>query len=144
MEISLYSHLDSITVIATKFCTWHDSCAVVACAKICCDLMTSNGVMARQSFHRIWIAGKKPLVKRAPEPLFTKRWDVLPPNLVKTRSREVGCYNDRVALKSDRHLGVNAIEMPVKFLSDRNSLNPNLAASRLHEILCQDVPPLSE
>ena len=39
---------------------------VVACAKICCDLMASNGVIARRSFHRIWIWGKKPLVKRAP------------------------------------------------------------------------------
>ena len=61
-----HSHLDSNTVIATKFCTWHDSCAVVACAKICCDLMASNGVMARPSFHRIQIAGKKTLVKGAP------------------------------------------------------------------------------
>ena len=66
MEISFHSHLDSNTVIATKFCTWHDSCAVVACAKLCCDLMASNGIMARRSFHRIWIAGKKTLVKRAP------------------------------------------------------------------------------
>ena len=67
---SFHSHLDSNTVIATKFCTWHDSCAVVACAKICCDLMASNGVMARQSFHRIWIVGKKPLVKIiAPAPM---------------------------------------------------------------------------
>ena len=60
MQIPFHSHLDSNNVIATKFCTWHDSCAVVACAKICCDLM------ARRSFHRIWIAGKKSLVKRAP------------------------------------------------------------------------------
>ena len=66
MEISFHSHLDSNTVIATKFCTWHDSCAVVACAKICCDLMASNGITARRIFHRIWIAGKKSLVKRAP------------------------------------------------------------------------------
>ena len=66
MDISFHSHLDSNTVIATKFCTWHDSCAVVACAKICCDLMASNGVVARRNFDRIWIAGKKPLVKRAP------------------------------------------------------------------------------
>ena len=29
-------------VIATWFCTWHDSCAAVACAKICSDLITSN------------------------------------------------------------------------------------------------------
>ena len=35
----------------------HESCAVVACAKICCDLTASNGVMARRSFHRVWIAG---------------------------------------------------------------------------------------
>ena len=67
MEFSFHSHLNSNTVIATKFCTWHDSCAVVACAKICCDLMASNGVMTRRSFHRIWIAGKKSLVKRAPD-----------------------------------------------------------------------------
>ena len=54
-------------VIARKFCTWHDSCAVVACAKICCDLVASNGIMARLSFHRIWIADKNPLVKRSPD-----------------------------------------------------------------------------
>ena len=53
MEISFHSHLDSNTVIATKFCTWHGSCAVVACAKICCDLMASNGITVRRSFHRI-------------------------------------------------------------------------------------------
>ena len=53
----------------SKFCTWHDSCAVVACAKICCDLMASNGITIRRSFHRIWTAGKKSLVKRAPVPL---------------------------------------------------------------------------
>ena len=33
MEISFYCHYDSNTAIATKFCTWHDSCAGVACAK---------------------------------------------------------------------------------------------------------------
>ena len=38
----------------------------VAYAKNCCDLMASNGITARRSFHRIWIAGNKPLVKRAP------------------------------------------------------------------------------
>ena len=50
----------------TKFCTWHDTCAVLACAKFFYHLMASNGVMARRSFHRIWMAGKKTLVKRAP------------------------------------------------------------------------------
>ena len=66
MEISFHSHLESNTVIATKFCTWHYSCAVVACAKNCFDLMASNAITARRIFHRIWIAGKKSLVKRAP------------------------------------------------------------------------------
>ena len=69
MEISFHSHLDPNTVIATKFFTWHDSCAVVVCANICCDLIASSGITARRSFHRIWIAGKKTLVKRAPEGL---------------------------------------------------------------------------
>ena len=32
MRISFHSHLDSNIVIATKFCTCHDSTAVVACA----------------------------------------------------------------------------------------------------------------
>ena len=38
-------------------------------------------------------------------PLLIKRQDVLPPNLLKSQSREIGCYNDRIALKLDRHLG---------------------------------------
>ena len=41
-------------------------------------------------------------------PLFTKGMDVLPPNLVNSRSREIGCYNDCTALKFDRHLGRGA------------------------------------
>ena len=57
---NFHSHLDSNTAIATKLCTWHDSCAVVACAKICCNL-------ARWSFHRIWIAGKKNVSQMAPK-----------------------------------------------------------------------------
>ena len=37
--------------------------------------------------------------------------------------------------KFDRHLGSAAAEVHVKLQSDWRSLNPNLAASRLHEIL---------
>ena len=61
--------------------------------------------------------------------------DILPPNFVKSRSREIGCYNARIAPNFDRHLGSSAAELPVKFQSDRKSLNPNLAASRLNKIL---------
>ena len=44
----------------------------------------------------------------SPAPLFTKRQDVLPPNLT-AKSREIG-----IALKFDRHLGSAAAELPVK------------------------------
>ena len=67
--------------------------------------------------------------------LFTKLTDVSPLNLVKSGRREIGCYNDRNTLKFDRHLGSAAVEEPVKSESDWEILNPNLAASRLHEIL---------
>ena len=77
-------------------------------------------------------------------PLFTNRTDVLPHDLVKSRSHEIGCYNDRIGMKSDRHLGSAVAEIPFTFQSDRKSLNPKLAASRLHEILREDVHLLSE
>ena len=54
---------------------------------------------------------------------------------------EIGCYNDRIALKFDTHLGSAAAELPVKFQSDWKSLSLNLAASRIHEILRQYVLP---
>ena len=65
MELLFHSPLDFNTVIATKFCTWHDSCAVMAYAKICCNLMAGNGITVRRSFHRIRISGQKLLVERA-------------------------------------------------------------------------------
>ena len=34
-----------------------------------------------------------------PGPLFIKRYDVLPPNLVKSRSRDIGCCHGRIAPK---------------------------------------------
>ena len=73
--------------------------------------------------------------KRSLGPLFTKRTDILPQDLVKSRRREIGCYNDRIALKFDRHLGITAAEEPVKFQGDWKGPNSNLAASRFHEIL---------
>ena len=67
--------------------------------------------------------------------LFAKQTDVLSLDLVKSRSREIRCQNDRIALKFERHFGSAAAEVPVKFQSDWKSLYMNLAASRLHEIL---------
>ena len=65
---------------------------------------------------------------------FYSRYDVLPPNIVKSRSCEIGCCNVRIALKFDMHLGNAAAEVS-KFQSDWKSLNSNLALSRLHEYL---------
>ena len=42
-------------VIATIFGTWHDSWAVVACAKFCHDIIISNWIRAEWNFHRIYI-----------------------------------------------------------------------------------------
>ena len=67
--------------------------------------------------------------------LFTNRPDVLPQVLVKSRSCEIGCYHDRIAQKFDKHPRNTAAEMPVKFQSDCESLNPNLVDSELCEIL---------
>ena len=53
-------------------------------------------------------------------------------------------YNLRVVLKFDRHLGSAAAEVSVKFQSKWKSLNSNLEASRLHEILRYNVRPPSE
>ena len=50
-----------ISIIKTyslQFCTSHDRCAVMACAKIYCDLMVRKWITTRQSFHRTWITSK--------------------------------------------------------------------------------------
>ena len=71
-------------------------------------------------------------------PLFTKRQDVSPPKPGKHRSRAIGCYNNSIALKFDRHRGSSATKGPVKFQSDWKKLNPSL-----HEISRGDFRPLS-
>ena len=49
------------------------------------------------------------------------------PNLVKSRSREIGFYNDRIMIVSLWNLtGNSAADVPVKFQSDWKRLNPNI------------------
>ena len=68
MKISFFSHPNTNKVIATIFGTWHDSWAVVACAKFCCDVIISNWIdRAKWNFHHIWIVMEKSLVKWVPE-----------------------------------------------------------------------------
>ena len=57
--ISLYSDPNLQKMITSRFCTWHDSNAVVACTKTCSDLSTRNKVSAKRSFHEIWIVLEK-------------------------------------------------------------------------------------
>ena len=63
---------------------------------------------------------------------------------MKSDCRDIGCYNDRISLIFDRHLGSTAAEVPANLQSDWKNLNMNLEASRLHEILRYDVCPLIE
>ena len=72
-----------------------------------------------------------------------KRTDILSPNPMKSRNHEIGCYKDRILIL-DIHHGNNAAEVPVKFQSDKQSVNPNATASGLLEILRQYVRPLNE
>ena len=54
MKISFCSHLNCLKVIAIKFCTWHDSCVVMACAKFCSNMITYEWVTLKPVFRRIW------------------------------------------------------------------------------------------
>ena len=49
--------------------------------------------------------------------LFTKPMNLLPQDLVKSRSHEVGCYNDPIALIFDKHFGSTDAEMHNKLQS---------------------------
>ena len=50
------------------------------------------------------------VITRQPGPLFIKRQGVIPPNFLKFRSHEIGCYNDCITLKFDGHLGSAACQ----------------------------------
>ena len=55
LTISFSSYINSNEVIATKFCTCHDSTAFMACAKICSDLVARDWITAIWFFHQICI-----------------------------------------------------------------------------------------
>ena len=51
-------------MIATKFCTCHDSTAVVACAKVYSNMMAQSGITRKWNSLQIWIAMEKLFAKR--------------------------------------------------------------------------------
>ena len=69
-----------------------------------------------------------------PGHFFTKPYFALPHDLAMSRSREIVCYSDRIALKFDRRVGSSAAEMPVNFQSDSTTLIQYLMAAKLCEI----------
>ena len=73
--------------------------------------------------------------------LFTKRADVLPQHLMKSRSREIRVQAFPIALKFDRHLGSRATEVPTKFQSNTIIVTTHLAASRLNEFWVNRLIP---
>ena len=103
-------------------------------------LVNKCQITTKQSMNRVHKFGDS----WAPGPLFTKRTDVLPQDLAKSRSLKIHIQTFPIALKFDRHLDCSDAEMPVKFKSDTIIITPILAAPRLHEILRWDVRPLSE
>ena len=75
----LYSAHPSYTkVVATKFCTWHNSCTVVACAKFCSVIIPYNEVTLTPIFHLIWITLQKLPRKMVPR----SSWNVLASNRI--------------------------------------------------------------
>ena len=68
-------------------------------------------------------------------PLYTLWTGVLPQDLVKPRSREIGCYSKCITLKCERHLGSAVAELPIKYQRVSKSFNASVEASKLHDIL---------
>ena len=66
MEISYCSHRISSGVIAMKFCSLHDRCAVLRCAQFCSDMVHNSGDTLKPIFQWIWMMMEKSLVKRVP------------------------------------------------------------------------------
>ena len=76
--------------------------------QVCCRYHY-NGRLLNTNFNLARLANDRLAIQiiwfRYLGPQFTKRTDVLPPNLVTSWSCEIGCYNVRIALTFDGHLG---------------------------------------
>ena len=95
----------------------------------------TKGQLRGKCFHLMTSSCVQKVLIIASGPLFTKRTDVFPQDLVKSRSREIHVYTFTIVLKFDRHIGSSTVELSVKFRSDTNIITSNLAASPLNEIL---------
>ena len=66
MQIFISFYPTSNQVIATKFCTCHDSYVVMTCAKFCSKIMTRNGKAAFRIYHQNWRTIHKLLMRWVP------------------------------------------------------------------------------
>ena len=73
--------------------------------------------------------GNTQFILMYPRPLFAKRTDVLPQDIVKPRSPDIRVRTLQIALKFDRRIDNSAVEMPVNFHSDVIIITSNLATS---------------
>ena len=55
----------------------HDSCAIVACTKFCCHMITNNLSTDKWNFHRIWIVIEKQLVKWVPDVINNSKTNIM-------------------------------------------------------------------
>ena len=67
MEILFYSHPSYRKGMAMKFCTWHDSCAVMTCTQFFSDKIPHFRVTLKWIFVRIVITMEKSFMKWAPD-----------------------------------------------------------------------------
>ena len=58
MDISFCCRPSCSKVIAITFCTWHNSCDFIPCAKFCNDMLSNSGVTLKPIFHQ-WIMMQK-------------------------------------------------------------------------------------
>ena len=65
LEISFYSFANLSKILTTKYCTCHDSIAVIACAKNCSDLVHGSLTILRRIYHETCILYTNVLVKWA-------------------------------------------------------------------------------
>ena len=75
--------------------------------------------------------------------LIRRRTDVLPQDRVKSWSREIGSYDDRIALKFDRHLGSAAAECLSNFRAIKKC-NSEARGFETSQDLLVHVHPLGE
>ena len=77
-----------------------------------------NGAGAATIYRCVHYPAQIPTACCTPGPLFTKRYDVLPQDLVKSWSREIGSQTFSIALKLDGNLDSSSADIPVKFQSE--------------------------